>query len=193
MNQSDARVRYTRMVIEDCFLDLLKSKPVSRITVTELCKKAQINRATFYKHYLDIPDLLEKLEDAFFRQIQSIFENHAAQFDLEAFNLEIVTWIYRSDDRYILLASDHGDPLFPSKIFLLFYEHAFPMLKNQLLRVDEPRRQYLYYFLSHGAGGILTRWFRDGLKESPEEIASLISQFSHDLVRNIKNLTPTRH
>lgn len=61
MNSFDARVRYTRRMIETSFLELLEEKPVSRITVTQLCERAQINRATFYKHYLDIPDLLEKI------------------------------------------------------------------------------------------------------------------------------------
>ena len=59
MNSYDARVRYTLKVIEDSFLELLGKKPLTKITVTELCQTSQINRATFYKHYLDIPDLLE--------------------------------------------------------------------------------------------------------------------------------------
>lgn len=59
MSSIDARVRYTRMITEQSFLELLKQKPVSKITVTELCELAQINRATFYKHYLDVQDLME--------------------------------------------------------------------------------------------------------------------------------------
>lgn len=59
--KTDARVRYTRKVIQDAFLDILKEKPISRITVKEVCDKAEINRGTFYKHYQDCYDLLDKI------------------------------------------------------------------------------------------------------------------------------------
>ena len=40
-----------------CFLEREKEP-----TVSELCEAAQINRSTFYRHYRDIPDLMEKTE-----------------------------------------------------------------------------------------------------------------------------------
>lgn len=61
--KTDARVRYTRMRIKDAFLTCLAEKPVGKITVKELCDMAEINRATFYKHYADPFDPLEKLQD----------------------------------------------------------------------------------------------------------------------------------
>ncbi|MDD6878956.1 MAG: TetR/AcrR family transcriptional regulator, partial [bacterium] len=76
MSQTDARTRFTRMVISDCFLTLLQQKPVAKITVTELCQLAQINRATFYRHYLDIPDLMEKLEEELFDKTRQIYQQN---------------------------------------------------------------------------------------------------------------------
>ena len=61
--KTDARVRYTRKVIRDAFLDILKEKPVSKITVKEICDQAEINRGTFYKHYRDCYDLLHHIEE----------------------------------------------------------------------------------------------------------------------------------
>jgi AcrR family transcriptional regulator len=51
------------MRIREAFFQCLREKPVSRITVKELCDIAEINRATFYTHYRDPFDLLEKLEE----------------------------------------------------------------------------------------------------------------------------------
>ena len=87
MSSIDARVRYTRMIIEKSFLELLKTKPMSKVTVTELCQAAQINRATFYKHYLDVADLLQKIEEVLFEQIRMAFGSK--QLELEVFMLEI--------------------------------------------------------------------------------------------------------
>ena len=63
-HKTDRRTRYTRQAIKDILLDELKIKPYSKITVTEICKKAEMNRGTFYLHYYDIDDVLNDiLED----------------------------------------------------------------------------------------------------------------------------------
>ncbi|MCR5154256.1 MAG: TetR/AcrR family transcriptional regulator, partial [Lachnospiraceae bacterium] len=58
----DARTRYTKKMIQEVFLDLLEKKNIEKITVKEICDKAEINRATFYKYYDNAFDLLAKLE-----------------------------------------------------------------------------------------------------------------------------------
>ena len=45
--KQDARVRYTKMMVKSSLLELMQTKPVAKITVTEICEKAGINRATF--------------------------------------------------------------------------------------------------------------------------------------------------
>jgi len=62
LKKTDRRRRYTQSVIKEAFLALLRARPISKISVTEICKLADINRGTFYLHYLDPYDLLEKLE-----------------------------------------------------------------------------------------------------------------------------------
>ena len=76
MPKTDARVRYTRRVLKESFLKLLREKPVNRITVKEVCEMAELNRATFYAHYSDCFALLESIEqeliDAFQKALQLI-------------------------------------------------------------------------------------------------------------------------
>ena len=60
MNDKDLRVIKTEDSIEKALFELLKSKPINKITVTELARTARINKSTFYLHYLDIPDLYLK-------------------------------------------------------------------------------------------------------------------------------------
>ena len=51
------RIKYTKMFLKNAILELLKEKPLNKITIQELCDKAEVNRSTFYAHYLDIYDL----------------------------------------------------------------------------------------------------------------------------------------
>lgn len=61
--KTDARVRYTRKVIQEAFMERLKIKSINAVTVKEICDAAGVNRATFYKHYKDCHDLLGQMED----------------------------------------------------------------------------------------------------------------------------------
>lgn len=172
MNSFDARVRYTRMIIEKSFLELLQEKPVAKITVTELCQKAQINRATFYKHYLDVPELLERIEEDLFNQIRKAFG--AKQLELKAFMLEMLRYTYREQERFFALGGENGDPNLMTKTFMVCYESAYPLLERNMPGVKESERQMLYHFLSQGAGGVLAWWVRDGMRVSPEDLAQFI-------------------
>lgn len=172
MNSYDARVRYTRKVVEDSFLQLLQKKHISKITVTELCQMAQINRATFYKHYADVPQLLEKLEERLFVQIRAAFDDHAV--GLEVFLMEMLNYTKNEGMQFMVLGSDNGDPNLMAKTFMICYESAYPLLERNLSVGTEEERQMLYHFLSHGSGGILTNWIRNGMQESPEVIVKFI-------------------
>lgn len=59
----DRRTRYTRMFIREAFYELLREKGFAKLTVSDLCKRAQINRGTFYLHYEDKYVLLNALID----------------------------------------------------------------------------------------------------------------------------------
>lgn len=172
MNSYDARVRYTRKVVEDSFLQLLQKKHISKITVTELCQMAQINRATFYKHYADVPQLLEKLEERLFVQIRDAFDDHAV--GLEVFLMEMLNYTKNEGMQFMVLGSDNGDPNLMAKTFMICYESAYPLLERNLSVGTEEERQMLYHFLSHGSGGILTNWIRNGMQESPEVVVKFI-------------------
>ncbi|WP_051577888.1 TetR/AcrR family transcriptional regulator [Sporolactobacillus terrae] len=57
----DLRSERTIKWIEDIFVELTLTEGFSRVTVSEIANKAQINRKTFYAHYLDKYDLAQKL------------------------------------------------------------------------------------------------------------------------------------
>lgn len=65
----DLRIQRTKSAIKTAFLDLRKKKPIEKITVTELTKLANINKATFYLHYSDIYALSDEIEDSFIDEI----------------------------------------------------------------------------------------------------------------------------
>lgn len=65
--KTDRRTLYTIMVIKDAFIKLVKEEPYSKITITQICREADITRSTFYLHFSSITDVLNAvLDDALF-------------------------------------------------------------------------------------------------------------------------------
>ena len=58
----DRRAQKTRKAIRDALAELMTEKELDKVTVTDITAIADINRGTFYKHYLDIYDLYDKTE-----------------------------------------------------------------------------------------------------------------------------------
>ena len=69
----DRRIKYTKKTIKDTFIKLLAEKDIKKITVSELCKKADINRATFYRYYLDVYDLLDSIKKEFEIELKNAY------------------------------------------------------------------------------------------------------------------------
>ena len=172
MNTSDARVRYTRMIIEQSFLELLAQKPVSKITVTELCQKAQINRATFYKHYLDVQDLLEKLEEELFTSFRTGLQSE--KLDIETFIVDLMYQTVREKDKFMALGSSNGDPDLMTKTLAVCYEVGYPLVQGNISGMAHDEGEMLYFFLSSGAGSVLSYWVRTGMRMPPEKVARFI-------------------
>lgn len=119
----DARTRYTKMMIRESFIQLLKEQPVSKITVTKICEMAEINRATFYKYYEDAFDLLQKLEQEFLEELLSSlsqFEQHSIR---ESF-IQLLEHLKKRGEWFQIVGSSHGDPQFASRILSVCYENA---------------------------------------------------------------------
>ncbi len=62
------RVRLTRRLLKESLFELLKNKSISKISVSELCVKAGINRTTFYAHYGSQYDVLQDIGKEYHRK-----------------------------------------------------------------------------------------------------------------------------
>ena len=73
--KEDRRTRYTRQVIKEAFLKLLEEKEYPKITVTEICRLAEINRGTFYLHYYDTADVLDDILNEILKETTSVIDH----------------------------------------------------------------------------------------------------------------------
>ena len=71
----------SRQMIRKAFLELLEEKEYKKITVTDIVRRADLNRSTFYAHYPDVQGLVEYLQKEIFMHDVLAIEN----MELESF------------------------------------------------------------------------------------------------------------
>ncbi|QYK68714.1 TetR/AcrR family transcriptional regulator [Paenibacillus sp. S02] len=85
MRNNDLRIIKTQKVIRNAFVDLLDKNGFEAITVQEIANAAMINRSTFYLHYVDKYDLLQKTAEQALANIIELVapETHIVDGELE--------------------------------------------------------------------------------------------------------------
>lgn len=163
---TDGRVRYTKMVIRQSFLFLLKEQPIDKITVADICRLAEINRATFYRHYDNERSILSELELDLLAQIPSSPESRSPQQAMAA----AVQGVWEEREQWAPLLSPNADPGLPSKLFHFLEEH-----------LPQGQDQNAHRFFLHGFSGLLSDWMTGGFREPAEQVAALAAQYFQDL------------
>ena len=66
----DKRVKNTTKALKRALFDMLEQMPLSKITVTSLCKQAGVNRVTFYHHFTDVYDMISQIELSYVEELR---------------------------------------------------------------------------------------------------------------------------
>lgn len=74
MSYPDRRIKHTKQFLKTALLELLEEKPLSQISVTALCNRADINRNTFYCHYHYPEEILWEMQQDVLEQFQTLFD-----------------------------------------------------------------------------------------------------------------------
>ena len=172
----DRRVRKTRRQLRECLITLLKDKKVQDITVRELTDMADLNRGTFYLHYKDVFDLLEKTEAELQEDFNQLVCKHDA-VDLKQrpsviFN-EIYSLVYDNADLIEILLGENGDLNFVNRLKQLIREKCLKDWMEVFRSGNAAAFDAFFSFIVSGCIGLVQYWLQTGLKETPEQMAKL--------------------
>lgn len=108
--KNDLRIRYTQQILKEHLLLLLNTKPLGKITVKELCASAGVNRTTFYTHYADIYDLMQRIKDQMKEDILLHIKTYSHLGDAEKKGALIgfLHYLRKNKYLYLLLCEESG-------------------------------------------------------------------------------------
>lgn len=176
----DRRIKYTKKTIKDTFIKLLDEKDIKKITVSEICKLADINRATFYRYYLDVYDLLDKIQEEFIEELKKPYlEDPSRVNSVGAFSKEILQVFLENKELVKLLFDTNNNIYFLDEVL----EVAYTMCKNKweqdLPDITEDEINYAATFIFNGALGVVNFWVRNDFDKDINEVADAIEQLGY--------------
>lgn len=163
--KNNKRRRESIAKIESVFVNLLQTKQLSEITVSDICKKAGLNRTTFYVNYLDIYDLADKIKERLENEIKVLYQEEYKN----SFN---------SNDYLKLFHHIKDNQLFFKTYFKLGYDNNYRVLiyDFELAKkyFNNKHVEYHIEFFKNGLNAVLKKWLENDCAETPEEIAEII-------------------
>lgn len=173
----DRRIKYTKMVVEESLLRLLKEKNISKVTVKEICELADVNRATFYAHYKDQYDLLEQMESSIIGKIREyVFDGYDSLSDKAALEKRIEAILAYLQENHefcnVLLGNNVSGDFRDKVIDVLKEEITSKWIARGVSSMDYI--DYLYTFTAVGSVGVIKKWLQEGMKSTPGEVAKFI-------------------
>ncbi len=187
----DRRTRYTLQVIKDTFLELVKETGYSKITVTKLCRNADITRSTFYLHYSTITDVLnEVLDDALQLTQESKLKNLKKEdfnFDYLKNNESLIPACQRigDSDKYQQLLMDPDlSGYIIGRIMTHEREHVVPSLMKET-GLSEEDAETIFLYMIHGSFAV-NRAHRFTKDEKWSHDVQMLNHFTQAGYKNLK-------
>ena len=192
MSQADAK-HDRRSLRSQCALrsalaeQLNGGEDLGRVTVAALTDRAGLTRRTFYSHYKDIPDFVERVEATLLDEIRQLIHHISATTLPEVYTsieeLDPAPGVtslleYLAENRELVgaLLGPGGDPAFIKKLMDMAKAEVSGRMQSGIfpLALGAFFDYYLTYVVA-AETGVVQRWFERDLKESPETMARVMT------------------
>ncbi|MCL2059125.1 MAG: TetR/AcrR family transcriptional regulator C-terminal domain-containing protein [Oscillospiraceae bacterium] len=173
MNNSDRRTTRTKRALKRAMLELLSKKNISKITVSELSELADIGRNTFYLHYMDAYDLLDKLENEIIEQITAHTSPIMEYSDYDSLLIHLANiwqYVYENLDIFRILMNQNNITRFMDKMKGYCIKSVLSASNSYTKNTTED--YHIIYYIS-GSLGMFQKWIEDGASIPPDKLAQI--------------------
>jgi AcrR family transcriptional regulator len=182
----------SREAIRRAFVELLEEVPLEKVTVTEIVKRADVNRSTFYAHYPDVYGVLEEIEEETLDEVRSalsLLEGGGFLSDPTPALRQVARVIEANKESYRVLIKADGFARFFVKLQETYSEYMLESEKiPERLRANPEYRMRVFYFAG-GFTNLMRMWLLGKTEMKIDDIAvevgKMVSLASADLRREL--------
>lgn len=187
--KEDRRTLYSKKMIRESLYELMKEKPLNKISVTEICQRADVNRSTFYAYYTDIYDLHQKIIKEFFvlqkkviRHIQESIQTKNSLADFTYNDFFVIVHYYmktvaENPDLYKFIFNQNADNSVHASFGKITYHTIRDVLRPLIEedRADELKRAFT--FVAGGTTAFIMKWVENDCDTPVEELSGHLARY----------------
>ena len=177
---------FTRNMIIQIFLKQLESKSLDKITIKDIIEEAGINRNTFYYHFKDIYDLIDKIFEEELEKNLSEIEEESTFYDEYKKSAKLFL-----EHRKAIIHMEH------SKSRDVVYNYVETITNDYVEKfvrryakdydISEQGIQFITYFYSAAIYSNTIKWIQDGMSGYRDEFLEIISKSFETTIHTMIN------
>ncbi len=170
----DRRARRSRKLLKQGFMDLLREKGFSRISVRDIAERADVNRGTFYLHYPDTTALMRSVEEDMLNEAQALVDAHF-QEAVEGNSLRplfepLLDYVVAHREACATLFKNDSCSGFLEGIQRLACVNGRRLIARRYSALTEEQLSYFSSFVAFGLTGLMKTWFDRGMSLPKEAL-----------------------
>lgn len=180
----DARIIKTKEKIKEALLSILHTKNISDISISEICKKAKINRNTFYAHFATPEALLDEIANAYLTAEYDLLNHCSSTKEIVVTACE---YIKKNAALNLILLENRTLEYFIDRGVNYANETPIYIIDNKDGRFTPDEIRSINTYLVNGAVSIIKEWLCTGMKESTEVIGERVDYITSSLIKGINH------
>lgn len=158
----DLRIVRTCRTIRSTFTELLSEKPIDKITISELCTRAEINRKTFYRHYTSLADVASELENEMLDSFSKGFGSGGSISDVGSVIRSVGSVIGNKREFFQKLMRYNPELFTNGRLKEALCRMIVAVMKNRNSKSDEQTLKMAADFAVSGVFALYAEWFENG-------------------------------
>ncbi len=178
----------TKKWIRQAFTEMLaEKKDIEKITVTELAKRADISKTTFYYHYPDIYAVAQEFEDELTEQLSAALTEFGKSVtpenaDFEHYTRGIISFLKENEENYRLVMCASSPRLFTEKLKKIIAKKITESITFAPFKTDSKKWEVQVFFLSGAYVDVVAEYFKGGFSVGFDTVAEVLLEATAKLV-----------
>lgn len=173
-----------KTAIELAFKDILKEKPYTKVTVSEVCERAVVSRRTFYKYFQDKEDIVKELFDEHvvkpMRDVHALLKPDDVRLMQSSFVVRMYESLFLEREYYVNLVKPlrGHDDTFLRVVTWSIYDFNMKHIPAIGSTASNWRLDYMAYFFASSQAMFMQKWISEGMLVPPADLAELYSSMT---------------
>ena len=163
-----------RQIFADTLIEMLGSKPLSAITVTDIAGQCGVSRQSFYYYFDDIYDLVEWY---FTQETEQALKEYSDIDSWQTGYIRIMRWAQKNKPLMMNTYRSIQREYIETFMYRVLYQYIIKVVNTEAesLNVTEAQCESVAQFYTLAISAASLEWIRTGMKEKPEMVAENVN------------------